>query len=62
MPHIIDKDGHGMKHDGERGADDKLMNLIRKLQAKNVSVVVSRWVGEGAHLGYERYKIMLDVA
>ncbi len=25
---ITHKDAHGMKHDGERGADDKLMNLI----------------------------------
>ncbi len=25
-------------------------------------VVVSRWVGEGAHLGHERFKIMLDFA
>ncbi|KAE9419846.1 hypothetical protein Angca_004253, partial [Angiostrongylus cantonensis] len=41
--------------DGETGASSKVLQLLEKMKAENVLVVVSRWYG-GIHLGPDRFR------
>lgn len=47
--------------DGESGAGDKLLNLLRNLDLKNVFIMVTRWFG-GTLLGPDRFKCIVNVA
>ncbi len=57
---LTDKDGQGMHPHGEKGADTKLLRLIKTHQVHNVLIVVTRWVG--SHIRYDRFKIIEDCA
>ncbi|VDM60309.1 unnamed protein product [Angiostrongylus costaricensis] len=41
--------------DGETGASSKMLQLLEKMRADNVLVIVSRWYG-GIHLGPDRFR------
>ena len=47
--------------DGEEGAGDRLLGILRKMKVYNILVVVSRWFG-GTLLGNDRYKHINDSA
>ena len=47
--------------DGEFGAGNKLIKLLREQNQSNVMVVVTRWYG-GMHLGPQRFKCILKSA
>ncbi|KAK6752617.1 hypothetical protein RB195_003810 [Necator americanus] len=46
---------HDCFDDGETGASSKMLDLLDKMNADNVLVVVSRWYG-GIHLGPDRFR------
>uniref|UniRef100_A0A183GJT1 UPF0029 domain-containing protein n=1 Tax=Heligmosomoides polygyrus TaxID=6339 RepID=A0A183GJT1_HELPZ len=46
---------HDCFDDGETGASSKMLELLEKMDASNVLVVVSRWYG-GIHLGPDRFR------
>ncbi|KAK6029999.1 hypothetical protein OSTOST_03875 [Ostertagia ostertagi] len=46
---------HDCFDDGETGASSKMLELLDKMNATNVLVVVSRWYG-GIHLGPDRFR------
>ncbi|RCN38591.1 RWD domain protein [Ancylostoma caninum] len=46
---------HDCFDDGETGASSKMLELLDKMNAINVLVVVSRWYG-GIHLGPDRFR------
>ncbi|WKY07699.1 hypothetical protein Q1695_007291 [Nippostrongylus brasiliensis] len=46
---------HDCFDDGETGASSKMLELLHKMDADNVLVVVSRWYG-GIHLGPDRFR------
>ena len=47
--------------DGEDGAGDRLLSVLRKMKVYNVMVVVSRWFG-GINLGNDRFRHINDSA
>ncbi|CAJ0603827.1 unnamed protein product [Cylicocyclus nassatus] len=46
---------HDCFDDGETGASSRMLELLEKMNANNVLVVVSRWYG-GIHLGPDRFR------
>uniref|UniRef100_A0A1I7TCG7 UPF0029 domain-containing protein n=1 Tax=Caenorhabditis tropicalis TaxID=1561998 RepID=A0A1I7TCG7_9PELO len=46
---------HDCVDDGEFGASSKMLELMDRMKADNVMVVVSRWYG-GIHLGPDRFR------
>ncbi|KAK5986994.1 Protein IMPACT [Trichostrongylus colubriformis] len=46
---------HDCFDDGETGASSKMLELLNKMDASNVLVIVSRWYG-GIHLGPDRFR------
>lgn len=51
----------GFDDDGEDGAGERLIAIIRKMKVYNILVVVSRWYG-GTQLGNDRFKHINDSA
>eukprot|EP01091_Cochliopodium_minus_P012127 TRINITY_DN3602_c0_g1_i1.p1 TRINITY_DN3602_c0_g1~~TRINITY_DN3602_c0_g1_i1.p1 ORF type:complete len:179 (+),score=66.48 TRINITY_DN3602_c0_g1_i1:57-539(+) len=51
----------GCDDDGEFGASERLLFLLRRRDIKNLLVIVTRWYG-GIKLGGERFKIICSVA
>ena len=51
----------GFDDDGEDGAGDRLLLVLRKMKVYNVLVVVSRWYG-GINLGNDRFRHINDSA
>lgn len=52
---------HDNDDDGEHGAGSRLSQLLERMKAVDVCIVVSRWYG-GVHLGPDRFKHILRVA
>uniref|UniRef100_A0A1I7XVB7 RWD domain-containing protein n=1 Tax=Heterorhabditis bacteriophora TaxID=37862 RepID=A0A1I7XVB7_HETBA len=48
---------HDCEDDGETGASSRMLELLNKMGAENVMVVVTRWYG-GIHLGPDRFRII----
>ncbi|CAD6198439.1 unnamed protein product [Caenorhabditis auriculariae] len=46
---------HDCEDDGETGASSKMLDLMDRMSADNVIVVVTRWYG-GIHLGPDRFR------
>ncbi|UMM15120.1 hypothetical protein L5515_002676 [Caenorhabditis briggsae] len=46
---------HDCEDDGEHGASSKMLELMDRMKANNVMVVVTRWYG-GIHLGPDRFR------
>ncbi|CAI5437751.1 unnamed protein product [Caenorhabditis angaria] len=46
---------HDCEDDGEHGASSKMLELMERMKANNVIVVVTRWYG-GIHLGPDRFR------
>lgn len=46
---------HDCEDDGEHGASSKMLELMDRMKADNVMVVVTRWYG-GIHLGPDRFR------
>ncbi|CAB3408676.1 unnamed protein product [Caenorhabditis bovis] len=46
---------HDCEDDGETGASSKMLELMERMKANNVMVVVTRWYG-GIHLGPDRFR------
>lgn len=46
---------HDCEDDGEFGASSKMLELLHRIGANNVIVIVSRWYG-GIHLGPDRFR------
>ncbi|EFO95754.1 hypothetical protein CRE_13932 [Caenorhabditis remanei] len=46
---------HDCADDGEHGASSKMLELMDRMKADNVMVVVTRWYG-GIHLGPDRFR------
>ena len=51
----------GFEDDGEAGAGERLLGILRKMKVYNILIVVSRWYG-GIQLGHERFKHINDSA
>ena len=56
-----DKDGAGMVHDGESGAEVRLAHMLRQNDCQNCLILVARYVN-GVHIGGDRFKNILEVA
>jgi putative IMPACT (imprinted ancient) family translation regulator len=47
--------------DGETGASEHLLSLLRKSNVHNICVIVTRWYG-GVKLGSERFRVITNCA